>query len=105
WRAAATSKGMGFLPVFVHEMFHSSFGARAGRAAIAQVEHEAGIAHRLAAENGCGHARAAQEDFDFSDQHGRALLSGLSRGCDSLSHPGSRVKSYLSRKNLWCRNQ
>src|SRR5690606_4073542 len=45
--------------VFVHEMFHSVFRAGARFAAVAQIEHEAGIAHRQAAELGRAHPGAA----------------------------------------------
>src|SRR5688572_26182636 len=61
-------------------MFHTSFGAIARHAAVAQVEHEAGIARGEAAELGRGHAGPAQEDFDFADEHKAALLSGLIKG-------------------------
>src|SRR6185437_3024968 len=46
------SMRMGVLGVSVHEMFHPRFGARARRAAAAQVEHELRIAHRQPAEHG-----------------------------------------------------
>jgi hypothetical protein len=51
-------------------MFHPAFGAWAGLAAFAQVEHEARIARGETAERGRRHPRAAQEDFDLADQHG-----------------------------------
>src|SRR5688572_22020471 len=92
---------MAFLPIFVHEMFHALFHARARRTAVAQVDHEAWIARGQSAELRGGHAGAAQEDFDFADEHdGSPSSRGLSRGCESLSRTWSRAKSYLSRKNL-----
>jgi hypothetical protein len=60
---------MGSLPEFVHEMFHTPFGAWARGAAVAQVEHKARIADGLAAEHGCGHAGVAKENFNLADQH------------------------------------
>jgi hypothetical protein len=50
-------------------MFHSSFRAQTGLAAVPQVEHEARVARGEPAELGRRHSGAAQELFDLPDQH------------------------------------
>jgi hypothetical protein len=68
---------MAFLAMIrVHEMFHSSLGRLAGFAAVAQVEHEAGIVRCQPAEFRGRHGGVAQENLDLSDQHGRFLFNG-----------------------------
>lgn len=50
-------------------MFYSLLGSKTRSASVAQIDHEARVTRGKAAELGCGHSGAAQEDFDFSDQH------------------------------------
>ena len=50
-------------------MFYFLFHAQTGGTAIAQIEHEAGVAGGKAAKFGGGHSGAAQKFFDFADQH------------------------------------
>jgi hypothetical protein len=53
-----------------------------GVAAVTEIEDEAGIAHCLAAEPGCGSAIVAQKLFNFSQQmHLSVLMSSMRLGC------------------------
>jgi hypothetical protein len=70
---------MTFLLVFVHEMFYSLLGSRARHAAVAQIEHEAGVARGKAAEGGGAHAGLAEERFDLADQHEVSSGESISR--------------------------
>src|SRR5688572_26324110 len=60
--------------VGVHEMFHPYHRAATGFAAIAQIEHQAGIAHGKAPELGGRHTCPAQEFFDVPQQQTTLLL-------------------------------
>jgi len=51
-------------------MFYPFFRVGAGRAAVAQIQYEAGIVSGKAAELRNGHPGVAQKDFDLSNQHG-----------------------------------
>jgi hypothetical protein len=53
-----------------HETADALFGAIARFAAHAQIEHEARVMRRKAAELGSRHLVVAEEFFDGSDQHG-----------------------------------
>jgi hypothetical protein len=66
---------MGLVLVSVHEMFYPLFGARAGRAAVAQVEHEARIMGGKPAEPGRRHSRPAQEGLYLADEHGDSFFA------------------------------
>jgi hypothetical protein len=66
---------MGMVLVFVHEMFYPSFRTRTGRAAVAQIEHEARIVRGKPAEPGRRHSRLAQEGLYLADEHGDSFFA------------------------------
>ncbi len=75
-------------------MFYATDHPAGGFATVAQIEHEAGIAHGLATEPGGRHAGAAKENFNVSKQVHVTLRRRFVEGMILFSY----VKSYLSRK-------
>ena len=76
---------MGLFPVCVHEMLHPFFRLWTWYAAVAQIEHEAGVACRKAAEFRRRHSGPTEESFNFADQHRRPVFAVGSIGAATIA--------------------